>query len=207
MNDVVLTAIGSGLTTFFDQRGETIDDRFTALVPVSTRSTGLETDRGNHVAALVVELAIGETDLREAFRATAAQVRQLKQHAHAHGSDLMLEAADHLPPLAVDLIARTVSHQPFVNLVVTNIPGPSSPLYYRRGEVRNAIPIVPLGGNLAVSVAVLSYCDDLTLAFHADADACPDVAVLAEATRRAFDELAAITARDGVSQENAEPRV
>jgi len=39
----------------------------TALVPVSTRGAGLEAERGNHVAALVVDLPVAEQDLGAAF--------------------------------------------------------------------------------------------------------------------------------------------
>lgn len=192
VNDVVLTAVGSGLRSLFESRGEAIDDRVTALVPVSTRRSGLEEEQGNHVAALVVDLPVSSEDLRESFRTTAAQVRELKRRHHAEGSDLMLEAANHLPPVAVDVIARMVSHQPFVNVVVTNLPGPPTALHFQGGAVRTAIPIVPLGGNLSLGVAVLSYCGELTLAFHADAATCPDVDVVADSTRDAMLELANI---------------
>ena len=198
LNDVVLAAIGAGLRTLFEARGETIDQRFTALVPVSTRRSGTEADPGNHVAAMIVELPVAEVNLEAAFLQTAARVSELKRHHRADGSDLLLEAANHLPPVAIDMICRTITHQPFVNLVVTNMPGPPCRLSYRGGEVRSAVPIVPLGGNLSVSVAVLSYGDVLTIAFHADAIACPDVAVLAEATRDALAQLATIAAKSSV---------
>lgn len=196
VNDVVLTAVGWGLRSLFESRNEPIDDRITALVPVSTRDDGLETEHGNHVAALVVDLPVSETDLPTAFRSTAAQVHELKRHHHAEGSDLMLEAANHLPPVAVDLITRLVSRQPFVNVVVTNLPGPPVPIEFLGGLVRAAIPVVPLGGNLSLGVAVLSYSGDLTLAFHADADACPDVDVVARATQDALIGLAEIAGVD-----------
>lgn len=192
VNDVVLTAVGSGLRALFASRQETVDERVTALVPVSTRRSGLEEEQGNHVAALVVDLPTKEESLERAFRSTAAQLAELKRHHHADGSDLMLEAADHLPPLAVDLIARMVSHQPFVNVVVTNLPGPPTTIRFQGGAVRNAIPIVPLGGNLSLGVAVLSYDGDLTLAFHADAASCRDVDVAADAARDAMFELARV---------------
>jgi WS/DGAT/MGAT family acyltransferase len=196
VNDVVLTAVGWGLRALFESRNEAIDERVTALVPVSTRDSGLESEHGNHVAALVVDLPLSEPDLHAAFRSTAAQVRELKRHHHAEGSDLLLEAANHLPPVAVDLITRLVSQQPFVNVVVTNLPGPPIPLEFLGGTVRTAIPIVPLGGNLSLGVAILSYSGDLTLAFHADADACPDVDVAARATRDALLDLAEIAGVD-----------
>ena len=89
-----------------------------------------------------------------------------------------------------------VNQQPFVNVVVTNLPGPPMPIEFLGGIVRTAIPIVPLGGNLSLSVAVFSYAGDLTLAFHADADSCPDVDVAAQATRQALIDLAEIAGVD-----------
>jgi WS/DGAT/MGAT family acyltransferase len=190
VNDVVLTAVSAGLRTLFEVRGETVDQQITALVPVSTRRSGAEGEPGNHVAAMIVELPVAEADLEAAFQQTATRISELKGHHRANGSDLLLEAANHLPPVAIDMICRTVTRQPYVNLVVTNVPGPPCPLSYRGGDVRSAVPIVPLGGNLSVSVAVSSYRDVLTIAFHADAVTCPDVAVLAEATQAALSQLA-----------------
>jgi len=79
-----------------------------------------------------------------------------------------------------------VHHQPFVNLVVTNVPGPDAPLYVLGARMLEAFPLVPLGGNLSVGVAALSYAGQLTLGILADPVACPDVDVLADGVDRCF---------------------
>jgi hypothetical protein len=49
-----------------------------------------------------------------------------------------------------------------------------------------AFPVVPLGANLTVGVAVLSYDGALTISVTADAGACPDVDVFAEGMARSL---------------------
>jgi hypothetical protein len=54
-----------------------------------------------------------------------------------------------------------------------------------------AIPLVPLGGNLSVGVAALSYDGQLAIGILADPAACPDVRALARGIERCFADLVA----------------
>ncbi len=186
VNDLVLTAISSGLRALLLSRGESVDRPITAMVPVSTRSAGLGEDRGNHMSALIAALPVMEPDLDVAFTEVTQEMTHLKQDHHADGTEIIMEAGDHIPPIALDAIPRLAGQQPFVNLIITNLPGPPIPLFFMASEVTEMVPIVPLGGNLTVNVAILSYVDDLIIALHADADACSDLEVMADATMTAF---------------------
>jgi hypothetical protein len=86
-----------------------------------------------------------------------------------------------------------IHHQPLVDVVVTNIPGPPCPLYFRGAEMLESVPIVPLGGNLSIGVAILSYNGQLTFGIHADTTTCPDVAVFVEGLRHDLEVLLAVT--------------
>lgn len=101
------------------------------------------------------------------FIIVSDRMTDLKQQHRADGSELLLDPGDHLPPLALDLVARLAAHQWSVDLVVTNLPGPPMPLYLCGGRVQEMLPIVPLGANLPIGVAVLSYDGELVLAIHA----------------------------------------
>ncbi|MDH3704791.1 MAG: wax ester/triacylglycerol synthase family O-acyltransferase [Acidimicrobiia bacterium] len=190
VNDVVLSAVTRGLRSLLASRHETVAGPLRALVPVSTRHSGMDGEHGNHVAALVVELPIDVEDPIGTFVAVSTRTRDLKNHHHADGTEVMMDASNHLPPVALDLVSRLMGQQHAVNIVVTNLPGPPTPLYLLGGEIRELVPIVPLGANLTVGVAVLSYGPDLTLAFHADREACADLEVLVDGTGQAFDALA-----------------
>lgn len=98
---------------------------------------------------------------------------------------------DLLPPWVTNLLGRGVDHQPFVNLVVTNVPGPPFPLYAMGARMLEAIPVVPLGGNMPLEVAILSYDGVLTISVTSDVDTCPDVDAFVEGVERGLRELGA----------------
>ncbi len=191
VNDVVLTAVSCGVRALLQREGTSLDGPFTALVPVSTRRAGMDAEHGNQVAALVVELPIDEARPPTMFTTVADRMTRLKEEHLADGSALLLDASDHLPPLAVDLVSRLIAHQGSVDLVVTNLPGPPMTLYLGGRRVREMLPIVPLGANLPIGVAVLSYDGRLVLAFHATDEVGEGLDTMVAATRAAFDELAA----------------
>jgi hypothetical protein len=83
-----------------------------------------------------------------------------------------------------------VQHQPFFNLIVTNVPGPPVPLYALGAKLLEIFPIVPLAGNQSLGVAAMSYEGQLNLGVFADPDACPDVNAFCEGARSTLRVLA-----------------
>lgn len=95
----------------------------------------------------------------------------------------------------MQLLVKMIDEQRFVSTVVTNIPGPREPLSIMGAQVHAMAPVVPLAARVTIGVAVLSYLDDLTIAVHADADAHPDIDVMVDGMRSAFDELTGLSRR------------
>ena len=87
--------------------------------------------------------------------------------------------------------------QPFVNLIVTNVPGPQVPLYLMGARLIEAYPIVPLTQNLTVVVGILSYDGTLHFGLSADRDAGGDLEVLAGGIEDAFAEMAKVATERG----------
>jgi diacylglycerol O-acyltransferase / wax synthase len=202
VNDLLLTAIAAGLHDLFASRGEATDGRTARiLVPVATDH---HEDRalGNRVSVMVVRVPVGDLDPVRRLRAVAAEERSCKDHHQALATELVLSSLDAWLPAAVSAASGLVHHQPFVNLVVTNVPGPAVPLYVLGARMLEVIPLVPLGGNLSVGVAALSYDGQLGLGIMFDPVACPDADVLAAGIRRCFEELATLARRGptGVAQ-------
>lgn len=190
-NDVLLAAIAGGLRAQLVDRGEVIpaDCALKLLVPVSLRTQDERGALGNRVAAYLPALPVGIGDPVARLQATAATMRRLKGHREDQVSDVLLRLADALPVGLSAAIARTVDHQRFVNVVVTNVPGPPVPLYLLGARMLEAFPIVPLGGNLSEEVAILSYEDAVTIGITIDPDACPDVDVFVDGLERSLREL------------------
>ncbi len=198
LNDLLLTAIAAGVHDLLSARGEVMEGRHLhVLVPVGADH---HHDRrlGNDVSAMVVRLPIGPATSADRLRQVARAERSSKEGGQAQASHLLISSLDAWPPAVVSAASPLINHQPFVNLVVTNVPGPDVPLYMLGARMLEAIPLVPLGGNLSVGVAALSYDGALTIGILVDPAACPDAPVLAEGIARCFTELtAAAEARSG----------
>lgn len=193
VNDVVLAAIAEATSALVARRGvRRAASTMEILVPVSTRTEGQHGHLGNRVSAMLVPVPLGGPSIEWRIDAVRDAMALHKGHHQADGLEVALDALELLPSGVASLVARTIHHQPLVDVVVTNVPGPPFPLYFMGARIARSIPIVPLGGNLAVGIALLSYDGRLTVGVHSDPDACPDVAVLVEELRRAFEKLAGL---------------
>ena len=116
-----------------------------------------------------------------------------KQEHQGSGVAATLGSFDHIPPMVPGVVGAAVrsfvANQPYINLVVTNVPGSPQPLYLLGAQATSVIPVVPLGPNTALGVALLSHVDTLTFGLHVDPDLCPDVDRLTGEIRAAADEL------------------
>jgi WS/DGAT/MGAT family acyltransferase len=144
---------------------------------------------GNRVSAMFVDLPVGEADPVERLRAIRATTEDLKDREQAVGAAFLVDLTQFAAPTLLGLAARVAHRQPFFNLVITNVPGPQVPLYCMGARMLEAYPVVPLTRNLALGIAILSYCGQLHFGLYVDADAVADVAVLAGGLEDAFAEL------------------
>jgi diacylglycerol O-acyltransferase len=73
-----------------------------------------------------------------------------------------------------------------INLYVTNVPGPTSTLYFAGARLLQAVPLAPLVAGVRLSVTALSYDGQFAVSLLAD-DNMPDLPVLAAGVRTAFE--------------------
>jgi WS/DGAT/MGAT family acyltransferase len=191
VNDVLLTLVGCGLGELLAGRGEALD-HLQVLVPVSLRGHDEHNEHngvGNRVGALIVPVQLAR-DPVAALAATNATTRARKHGPEAAAFDFLLRTSDTWPAGVLGPASRQiVHHQPFVNLVVTNVRGTERPLSLLGSRITGIVPIIPLGGNLSIGVAALSYAGRMIVALHADAEACPDVDIAARGMEAGFARL------------------
>lgn len=188
VNDVVLAAVGAGLDRLLESRGETAD-HVRAMIPVSVRSDEENLQLGNRVSAMFVNLPTSTPGPAERLDAVREVTSDLKESHQAVGAEFLVGLTRYAVPTLLNLAARAVQHQPFFNLVVTNVPGPQQPLYMLGARMLEAFPIVPLAKNLTIGIAILSYDGALDIGVWADSDAAPDVEVLSAGIEDGFAEL------------------
>jgi diacylglycerol O-acyltransferase len=198
VNDVVLAGVGGGLNRLLVSRGDAVDDlKLRVLCPVSVRSDDQHGALGNKISAIFVSLPVGPAEPSDRLSEISAQTADLKEKRQALSADFLLNMSDYVAPTLVSLAARAVHRQPFVNLIVTNVPGPQVPLYMMGARLIEAFPIVPLTQNLSMVVGILSYDGTLHFGLWADRDAAGDLEVLAGGIEDAFAEMTKIATERG----------
>jgi len=156
---------------------------------VSVRADDEQLALGNRVSAMIIPMALGEPYPIARLASVRATTMGLKERRQAVGAAALVELTQFAAPTLLGLGARAAHHQPFFNLVVTNVPGPQVPLYCMGARMLEAYPMVPLSRNLGLGIAILSYCGVLHVGLLADRDAFPDLDVLARGIEEAFTEL------------------
>ncbi|CAB4955428.1 unannotated protein [freshwater metagenome] len=191
INDVVLAVVAGALREWLMTRGESVSSRSTvrALVPVSVRVG--EESAGNHIAAFLVDLPVGEPQPVVRLHRVSFEMDQLKATGQMVGAQALVGIAGFAPPTLHALGARTANDlaRRMFNLVVTNVPGPQFPLYAAGARMLGAYPVVPLAKGQAVSIGLTSYDGGVHFGLNADRDAMPDIDVLADCLESALIEL------------------
>ena len=177
------------------RRGEDIGDlELKAFVPVSVRTEDQRGTLGNQVSGMLATLPVSCADPVQCLAKISAQMRVVKDSGQAIGAKALTELSGFAPPTLLHEAARLVTRQRLVNLVVTNVPGPQFPLYLDGRELTDIFPIVPLGGNLNLGIAVVSYNEALDFGLVGDFVVMHDLEALADDFLAALLELTAAAA-------------
>jgi diacylglycerol O-acyltransferase / wax synthase len=189
VNDVLLAAVAGGLRDLLSSRGEPVDGVvLRAFVPVSLHHEQLGQARGNQSTVFIAPLPIGEPDPVRRLELIATATAEQKKHSHS-------PALNAFPNSLVQRMAwRLAAHQHYMNVSVTNVPGPKWPLYLAGVELLEVFPIIPISINLTLGIGALSYADQFNITAVADRDLCPDVNTFATGVQNTLDALATSTA-------------
>ena len=193
VNDVILTVVAGGLRRHLLARGEDIDDMtLKAFVPVSVRLAEQRggVTLGNKVSGMIAPLPVGCSDPVTCLETVSGAMRGLKDSGQAIGAQALTELSAVAPGALLHEGARIATRQRLVNLVVTNVPGPQFPLHLGDREMLEIFPLVPLGTNLNLGVAIVSYNGTINFGLAADFDNVPDVERIAKCFGDSLAELA-----------------
>jgi WS/DGAT/MGAT family acyltransferase len=190
VNDVILAAVAGGMRTYLTRRGQE-PLALKAMVPVSVRS---EKDvLGNHISFVFAQLPCDEPDpVGRLYQVHASMIRS-KRDGEPEGADMVLKAANKTPVVVQQTLSRLIAAPRSFNLVVSNIPGPTVPMYMLGCPLQAAYPVVPLSDNHAVSVGMLTVDDQACFGVYADRQVLPDAHMLARDIDGAIAELLAST--------------
>jgi diacylglycerol O-acyltransferase / wax synthase len=192
VNDVILAAVAGGIRAYLLRRGEE-PVALKVMVPVNVRSDG--DVLGNHISFVFADLPCDDPDPLGRLYQVHASMTRCKRDGEPEGSDLVLKAASRTPVTVQQALSRLFASPRAFNLVVSNIPGPTVPMYMLGCKLQAVYPMVPLSDHHALSVGMLTVHDQACFGVYADRQALPDVSVLAQDIDDAVTELLAGTYR------------
>jgi WS/DGAT/MGAT family acyltransferase len=205
VNDVVLTLVAGALSRYLAARGERTQGRtLRAMVPVSTRDLSGRMTLGNQVSAFFVDLPVAALDESVRLRRIAAITQNLKRSHQAVGAAALVNLGTWAPPTIHSLAARVMADQRFANLIISNVPGPQKPLYLAGARQLVTYPVMPLAGNLGLSVAVTSLDGMMGIGLTGDWDSLRDIELLADSLDGA---VAALMSASDLGRTRARTRI
>ena len=184
LNDVYLALVGGALRSYLTGLDELDDAALTAAVPVSVRGEQDEPAFGNAIAYWFVTTASHLEDPVERLHAVARSTRAARALFELGDPRLALEWFDHwvLRRLYLTVLPTFVSAllgRPSYNIIVSNVRGPSEPLYSNGGRVTELFSMGPLAQQQGLNFTAWSYLDAFAVGVHACREHTPDVSVLA----------------------------
>jgi WS/DGAT/MGAT family acyltransferase len=192
VNDVMLAVSAAAVRRLFQQRGE-LPVPLKAMVPVNVRSDA-DGMSGNRISFMFVNLPCDEPDPVRRLRSINAETARRKRHGEPHWVGEALDAVGYLPQPLRDVVSHVIASPIVFNLTVSNIPGPSEPMYMLGCELEEAYPVVPIADGHSMSIGVTTIRDRACFGIYADAEAVPDIDEVVGAIDESVDELLALSA-------------
>ncbi|HEY3821072.1 MAG TPA: wax ester/triacylglycerol synthase family O-acyltransferase [Polyangiaceae bacterium] len=197
LNDAVLALTAAALRRFLLEQDALPDQPLTTMVPVNIRPKGDTTGGGNEVGAILASLATDVADPRERLRAIVASTRRAKEQLQGMSKSALTQySALILAPMLLSQIPGAAGRvRPAFNVVVSNVPGPTKPLYFRGWRLEAIYPLsIPFHG-YGLNITVGGYDGELDFGFTGCRDTVPHLQRLAVYASEAADELEAAMRR------------
>ncbi len=195
-NDVVMTLCSGTLRRYLAKHDCLPEESLIAMVPVSVRS-GSETDAyQNRVSALLADLATNEADPHKRLRRVQQSMTAAKESFAAIPAETLQDFTQFAPPAVAARAMRMYSRlriadrmNPPFNLIISNVPGPSTPLYSAGAKLEHFYPVSALADGQGLNMTVQSYNGNLDFGFIACRELVPDLWLMTDLLQESLQEL------------------
>lgn len=168
VNDVLVAAVAGALRQYMMRNhGNTAQACIHVTIPFNLRPLDAPIEQlGNQFGLVLLPLPVHIDDPLQRLAQARADMNQLKHSYQAHVFYGLLEFFGKGPSAvemtALDILSRKTS------AVMTNVPGPKSPIYLAGAKLKQPLVWVPQAGNVGVGIAILTYNDIVQFGFVAD---------------------------------------
>ena len=184
VNDVFVTGLAGALGRYHERAGSAVDELRLAM-PISTRRHG-DTATNRFVPARVLVPIQPAHDLRTLFGDVHERLQSAKRESAVSAAEGLAALVSGLPTSL--LVAMTRSQTRTIDFGASNLRGSPVPLYLAGARILGSYPMGPRTG-CALTVTMLSYCDDVHLGLNIDPAAIVDTTAFMRDVRDAYDEI------------------
>jgi len=192
INDVILALVTATIRRYCELHGDRVKGKLLRImVPVNLRADGGAAELGNRISLVPVTIPM---DIRQPRKLLAAVHKRTEFLKGVHAAELVSLAGGLIGMFPTSMQGMTgplISQLPITpfNMVCTNVPGPQFPLYLLGHKMLHCYPYVPVGGEMAVNCAILSYNGTVYFGFSGDANVAPDLKQMGKLLDASFTDL------------------
>ena len=196
VNDVVLAICSGALRQSLEFHRELPEESLSAMAPISVRTEAERNTAGNRISMMSVTLHSDEADPIERLQLIRRATEASKATSAAVGARTMTDISQFMPGMLAGLAARMYTQfglanriRPFLNTVVTNVPGPQFPLYFTGARMVSLFGMGPVIDGMGLIHPVFSYSGMISISVTACRKQMPDPEFYAECLQDSFDTL------------------
>jgi len=175
VNDVVVALCATAVREWLLARGELPDEPLVAMIPVSVRSEEEQGTFGNRVSMMIVPIPTDEPDPRARLMRAHETLKGAKGRHRALPANLLTDATAFIPPAVAARAARTAMgimgrSRPPLNLIISNVPGPRTPLFCAGAQLQANFPVSVITDGVGLNITAMSYRDHIDFGIVTDRD-------------------------------------
>jgi WS/DGAT/MGAT family acyltransferase len=200
INDAVLAVCAGGLRRYLEGNDELPERDLTTLTPVYVRDP--EAGPASRPEVEWERLALG-VDIADPVKRLAfikAQTASSKLMSKAIGARELTDIGTHSPAATLAITGKLLGRAllgvgrrvPIANCAITNVPGPSIPIYLNGARMTYFSAIMPINDGLGLVFAVTSYDGRIIISPTSCREQMPDPEVFAQCLRDCFQEYLAL---------------
>jgi diacylglycerol O-acyltransferase / wax synthase len=194
VNDVILSIVTATIRRYAElHHAPTAGKLLRIVVPVNVRGNGSVSDLGNEITFVPASIPLDIRDGRELVDAVHQRMAMLKVARVGELVGIAASIFGAIPTPVQAFLGPIASQLPIsaCNTICTNVPGPQHPLYLLGRKMVKIYPYVPIGGEMGMNCAILTYDGTAFFGFTADTAAMPDAELLEKFVAQSFAEIRA----------------
>jgi diacylglycerol O-acyltransferase len=199
INDVAVAYVGGALRRYLEGHGELPEETLVAACPSSIRDSTEQGGGGNRLFGRLQSLETTSADPHERLASIVAESVGFRDNSDSSSSTRLMELVGLVPTTLLGLTVKAASAMPFsgptiANTTVSNVPGPTEPIFFAGARLVRVTGLGPLIGGMNLFHVIASYNGTVSMGVTADRGVLPDPANYADCMQAAFDDLLAATA-------------